>query len=101
MDAEVNEEHQKKQAELAAAKGTKFSKKIFKTKKFLAETLKQEAERLEEIRRQRDTTARIQVDQGFAENRTCSKFSSDFAMVPPAQNPLAPTSPFQKRAILF
>ena len=60
MDAEINGEHQKKQAGLAAAKGMK-NFKIFEIK-ILADKLKQEAERLEEIRRQRDTTARIQVD---------------------------------------
>jgi len=45
MDAEVNEQKAAKLAEVEAIK---------------AENLRQEAERLEEIRRQRDTTARIQ-----------------------------------------
>ena len=61
MDAEIDEQKAAKQAEVEAIKGNEKIDKEVNLQSNKAEKLRKEAERLEEIRRQRDTTARIQV----------------------------------------
>ena len=61
MDAEIDEQKAAKQAEVEAIKGNEKLNKEINLQSNKAEKLRKEAERLEEIRRQRDTTARIQV----------------------------------------
>ena len=61
MDAEIDEQKAAKQAEVEAIKGNEKLDKEINLQSNKAEKLRKEAERLEEIRRQRDTTARIQV----------------------------------------